>query len=285
MTAPNASLRRLAVALALVVCAGLALSTAATAATKLTWKKAKAERLIGTGPDGHAYAADQIVWLECKGRATAILSAWTGPKAPIAIVYSHLVKSDRMMGLAVRKPMRSGAFRARTLCLGGARAVNRERSGGTVSCSRRQLAIGVPIDGGPYWTQPVSSRPVGARGWRIDGEGTYGRSKAICVPAKAFRKVARVRRAATFPAGKATATVRAACKGGRRPISWGFEVGALEDNIWRSPVSDTWMTVPFISASMPKGKAGWRLTFATPDGAPARTSTPLALHLTCAVPR
>jgi len=284
MTAPKLSPRRLAVALALVACAGLAVTTVASAATKLSWKNAKPVTLRGGGSDT-TYIADQIVWLECGGKATAVLSGWTGPKAPVAMVYSHLIKTNRNMGLAVRRPMSGGKLRARTLCLTGARVTTREKEGGPVSCAARQIAIGVPIDGF-YWTEPVVSKPVGARGWTTEGQGNYSRSKVICAPSKAFRKVQRIRKATTFAAGKATATVRAACKGGRRPISWGFEVGVMEDNGWRSESSGTTMTVPFISASLPQGKAGWKLTFATPDGAPARSGgTPLAIHVTCAVPR
>lgn len=276
-------LPRLLGALALIACAGMVAASAAGAATTLTWKQAKAERLAGTGPDGYVYASDRIVWLECGGKATAVMAGWTGPKAPIAMIYSHLVNTNRNMGLAVRRPMAGGRFQGRTLCLKGAKAKAKEVAGASVTCGRKQIALGVPIDGF-YWTEPVASKPVGARGWTTTGQGNYSRSKAICVPAKALRKVQRTRKAASFPVGRATATVKASCKGGRRPVSWGFEASTMEQNGWRSAGSSVAMTVPFISAALPQGKAGWRLTFATPDGAPARATTSLAVHVTCAVP-
>ncbi len=283
MTAPKIVSRRSLATLALAACACLG-APAAGAATELSWTNAKPERLTGTAPGGDPYNSDRIVWLKCRGSATAVTTGWSGPKAPIAIIYSHLTQKERTMGLAVRRPVSGGTFRARALCLSGAKVTTREQSGGTVSCSAQQIAIGVPIDFGPYWQEPVASKPVGARGWVTEGQGTYGRSKVICVPAKAVRRVQRVRAAGTFQAGSATATVTGSCKGGRRPIGWGFEAGTLPDNGWKSSVSAVGMTTPFIAASLPKGKASWQLTFATPDGAPARTSTPLAVHLTCAVP-
>lgn len=284
MTAPMTTLRRLAAILALAACAVLVVSTTASATTKLSWAKAKPILLAGGESTGSVYSSGSIVWLECPGKATAVVAGWSGPKAPIAIVYSHLVESNRMMGLAVRTPMSGGKFRGRTLCLSGRRVTTRESENGPVTCARRQIAIGAPIDGGPYWEEPLVAKPIGARGWLNSGQGKYARSKAICVPAKAFRKVQRIRRSATFPVGKATTTVKATCKRGRRPISWGFEAGPLPQNVWTSQLLAAKMAVPLISTSLPTGKAGWRLTFATPDGVGAKTATNLAIHLTCAVP-
>ena len=282
------SKRSLATLFAALACVALAAPTTAATAkpakTKLTWTKTKAETLLGGQQGGTEYSSDRIVWLKCGGKATAIAAGWSGPKAPVALIYSHLIKTNRLMGLAVRRPMSGGRFQGRTLCLSGAKATTRENSSGTVSCAAKQIAIGVPIDSGPYWIEPVASVPVGARGWVTTGQGTYGRSKVVCLPASALRKVKRIKQTASFPAGKATASVSATCTGGRQPIGWGFEVGVLPQNVWKSSQSSTPMSVPFISASLPQGKAGWKLTFATPDGAAAKTSTPLAVHVTCAKP-
>ncbi len=54
------------------------------------------------------YIADGIVWLPCGGKATAVMTGWTGPKAPVAMVYSHEVKNSRQMAVAVRRPMAGG---------------------------------------------------------------------------------------------------------------------------------------------------------------------------------
>lgn len=285
MTAARHIHRRVALTLALLLCAGLAGSTAASAATKLAWKGAKPLSVQGGASTDTTYISEGIVWLPCKGKATAVMVAFTGARVPVSMVYSHLVASSRQMAVALRRPMAGGKFRARALCLSGARVTTADKEGAPVSCARRRIAIGVPIDGF-YWSEPVVSRPVGARGWTTRGQGASARSKVICVPGKAFRKVERIEATARFPAGRATATVRATCKGGRRPISWGFEVGTMADNRWSSEHSSTSMSTPFVYASTPQGKAGWRISFATPDGAPARSGgTPLALHLTCAVPR
>lgn len=280
--------RSLAAALAALACVALA-ATATTAMakapkTKLSWTSSKPVTLVGSKQAGFEYSSDQIVWFECRGKATAVMTGWSGPGAPIALIYSHLIETNRTMALAVRRPMSGGRFQGRALCLGGAKVSAEERSSGTVTCGAKQIAIGVPIDGGPYWTEPVASVPVGARGWVTTGQGTYGRSKVVCVPASAFRKVKRIEQSASFPVGKATASVSATCKGGRRPISWGFEAGVLAQNLWKSSQSSVSMSVPFIKASLPRGKAGWKLTFATPDGTAAKTTTPLAVHVTCAKP-
>lgn len=279
------SKRSLLAAVALACAALAAPATAATAKTPqttLSWTSAKPVALPGDRE--YTYASGETVWLECRGKATAVTAGWSGPAAPIALIYSHLIQTNRTLGLAVRRPLTTGRFKARALCVSGAKATTREAAGGTVTCAAKQIAIGVPIDGGPYWTEPVASVPVGTRGWVTTGQGSYGRSKVVCLPAKAFRKVKQVKRTATFPTGKATASVTATCKDGRRPIGWGFEAGVLAANEWTSSQSSASISVPFISASLPQGKSGWRLTFATPDGAPAKTSAPLAIHVTCAVP-
>lgn len=283
------SKRSLAAALAALTCFALAatatVATAKPPKTKLTWTTTKPVKLLGGKQDGYEYNSDQIVWLECRGKATAVMAGWSATGAPVALIYSHLIMENRQMGLAVRRPMNAGRFQGRTLCLSGVKVKSSlTRDAGAVSCAAKQIAIGVPIDSGPYWLEPVSSVPVGARGWVTTGQGKYARSKVVCLPASAFRKVQRIRQTASFPAGKATASVSATCKGGRRPISWGFEAGVLPQNTWESSDSAVAMSVPFISASLPRGKAGWKLTFATPDGATAKTSTPLALHVTCAKP-
>jgi hypothetical protein len=282
------SKRSLAAALTALACVALT-ATATTAIakapkTKLTWTTSKPVTLLGGQQGGTVYSSDQIVWFECRGKATAVMTGWSGPGAPVGLIYSHLIETNRMMALAVRRPMSGGRFKGRALCLSGAKASAEERDSGTVTCAAKQIAIGVPIDNGPYWNEPVASVPVGARGWKTSGQGEYGRSKVVCVPAKAFRKVKRIEQTASFPAGKATASVSATCKDGRRPISWGFEVGVLPQNAWKSSQSAVSMSAPFIKASLPRGKAGWKLTFATPDGAAAKTSAPLAVHVTCAIP-
>lgn len=277
-------MKRIAPPLLLAVLLSALLAGSAHAKVELSYVPAKPIKLTGAATPDREYDADGYVWLRCRGRATALMAGWSGARAPIAIIYSHLLEQHRYLGLAVRKPLRNGTIRGRTLCATGLRVKIKDSpdGAGKVACARSQLAIGVPIDGGPYVDRPVYSRPNGARGW-VSDEG--GRTKAICVPARSFRAVKRVRRAASFKVGRSATTVAARCPGKRRPISWGFEAGTLEDNAWRSVESSTTITSPFIAASQPKGAAGWALTFATPDGAGARGATRLALHLTCAIPR
>ena len=183
--------------------------------------------------------------------------------------------------------MRSASIRAHALCAKGpvgAKAKDGASGATSVSCPSGKLAIGAPISFGPYWDHAIASKPDGTRGWTND-EGGYGTAKVVCVSARAFGDVKAVRRAARFKLGSQTATVSATCAGGRRPISWGFEAGLIDQNTWRSSEGSGVMAVPFVATSKPKGGAGWTLTFATPDGAGARTAASVALDLTCATPR
>lgn len=277
----------LAVAAAVLLTALAAATAPATAAgVRLSFTPAKPVQLAGANGAATQYVTDQTVWLRCRGGATPLAVGWSGPRAPIAMVYSNQLASSRRLGLAVRRPFSGGALRAQALCASGSAVkatVKEAPSGGrSVSCGRGQVAIGVPIDGGPYWAGAVSSRPAGTRGWSVEGFGTYGRAKAICVSARAFPAAQVLTRSARFAAGARMAAVSARCPAGKRAIGWGFEAGAMPGNTWSAAGSSLQMAAPFLAASQPSGTSGWKLTFATPDGAPAAAETQIALHLTCA---
>lgn len=277
--------RRRALALTLAGATALSLGTAGTAsAVTLSTAKARPVQIAGAGP-ATPYTTAETVWIECPRGGTPLMTGWSGVSAPISIVYSNNLVSSRTLGLGVRRPLEGGTLRATALCAEGPVAARtKESSSGTVSCSNGQLAIGVPIDGGPYWTRAVASMPVGTRGWR-NSEGGYARAKVICVAASAFRAVKTVTKRASLPAGARSATVTARCAGGSRPIGWGFEAGLLDGNRWSSPDSGVSNAVPYVASAKASGRAGWSLTFATPDGRRAAAAAPIVLGVTCAAPR
>lgn len=256
----------------------------ASAAVKLSLVKTKPETLIGADAET-IYSGAKVIWIECPGNSRTLMAGWTNAGAPVHSVFSHGFADTGMLGIGALRPAKTKKIRAIGLCAKGSfAAVAKEVSGSKVTCSARQLALGMPIDGGPILDAPVASVPVGKRAWSTTGQGEYARSKAICVAASAFKKVKLVKRTARFALGKPSTALSATCARGTRPIAWGFEAGTLDQNALTKPGYDP-MSVPFVAAATPKGARGWALTFATPDGAGARTSTSLALHVTCAQPR
>ncbi len=279
---------RTGIVLSMLAALAVSTSSAAAGTVKLSTVAAKAYPVAAANGPANQYDTDNRITLACKGKATALMAGWSGALAPVDVVTSQLVYKSPTLSVSLRRPMTAGTFRAVALCARGPlkaqQKIGPSGDNSSVSCGARQLAIGLPISNGPYWAQPVASKPQGLRGW-VNSEGKYGRAAVICVAAGAFAKAQLVRQSATFSAGARTATVAAACTGGRRPISWGFEAGTLDQNIWRSVESSATMTAPFIAASKARGRSGWALTFATPDGAGARSATDIAIHLTCAIPR
>lgn len=273
----------------LAVLALLALAVPASAAVRLSYATTSV-RLVGASTPDRQYDSDTSMWLRCPGRAVGLMAGWSGVAAPIATIYSNNLAAYGYLGLAVRKPLRSGTFTGRTLCATGVRVTTKDSPPAAnapqtkVSCGRSQLAIGVAVDGGPYWREAVVSKPDGLRGW-VNTERGYARAKVVCVPARAFARPKLVKKTASFKAGAATTTVSATCDGGRRPLGWGYEAGTLPGNVWRSADNSAlFMAAAFVAAAKPQGSSGWSLTFATPDGRSATSATPLALHLTCAIP-
>lgn len=258
-------------------------ATHASADVRLSFKTGKQVRVVTT-PDSQ-YASGETVWLSCPRKATPLMVGFSGVRAPVATIYANNLVSSRQLGIAIRRAAETSTFRSTALCATGVRVQVRESATKSVSCSAQQLAIGVPIDSGAYQTEPFSSKPDGPRGWRVVGGGAYARAKAICVPASAFRSVTVVSKQATFATGSETTTVAAQCSGGRRPISWGYDAGVLEGNRWGAPGSSIAVNVPFVVASQARGRTGWALTFATPDGRPAASTAPIGVTVTCAIPR
>jgi hypothetical protein len=253
------------------------------AAVKLSVVKSKPFP-VSSGDDDYRYAFEGYEWIECRGSDRALTIGWTDAHAPMALLYSHTWDSDGNLGLGLTRPAKTTRVRGVVVCAKGRFKAATKTSAGTVRCSKRQLALGIPIDGGPLLSAPVASRPAGKHGWRTSGQGSRASSKAICVASSAFKRVKLVKRKARFKPGKAATVVKASCARGTRPISWGFEAGTLPANEFRRAEDSEGMTVPYVAASLPKGARGWALTFRTPDGAAARTGTSLALHLVCAKP-
>lgn len=284
MTGRPHGVSRVMVTGAVTAAASLVGVTATNAAdVRLSFRTGKPTRVVTTADS--QYAAGETVWLACPRAAMPLMVGFEGVQAPVRTIYSNNLVSSRTLGIAISRPAITSTFRSTALCATGVRVQVRESSTKSVSCSATQIAIGVPIDGGGYQTAPVSSKPDGLRGWRVVGGGMYARAKAICVPSSAFRSVAVVSKPAPFAAGAETTTVAAQCRGGRRPVSWGYEAGVLEANRWGAAGASAAVSVPFIVASKAQGRSGWALTFATPDGRPAVGTTSIGISVTCAIPR
>ena len=260
-----------------------AFASAAPAAVKLSVVKSK-PFAISAGNEEARFTGDGYEWIECRGSDRALTIGWTDVKAPMALLYANTWNSDGNLGLGPTRPAKSAKMRGVVVCAKGAFQGTVKEKAGTVKCSRRQLALGIPVVGGPLLSSPVVSRPSGKSAWTTTGQGSYGDATAICVAASAFKQVKLVKRKASFRSGSATAVVKASCARGTRPISWGYEAGTLPDNEFRRPGGSEGMTVPYVASSLPSGSAGWALTFRTPDGAGALGSTSLTLHLVCAKP-
>ncbi len=260
-------------------------SAASAAKLKLTTENAPSKRVSGGGRNV-PYGSGETVWAGCKSKGTPLMLGWSGVRAPVAIMYSNNLKVANILGFAIRNPLdRSATVRTKVLCARGAvKAKIKDGTSGRVSCSAGRIAIGVPIDGGPYWTESVYSVPDGTRGWRTSS-GKSGRAKVICVAASAFRSVKVVRKRSQFRVGATETRVTAKCRSGSRPISWGFEAGVQTGNAWNTPATGPTISVPFITSSKSTGKTGWSLVFSTPDGKPATGHTEIGLAITCAKPR
>ncbi len=273
----------LLLALAAVAVLAASLAAAAPAAVKLSVVKSKPSA-VAAGNEESVFTFEGYEWVECRGSDRALTIGWTDVRAPMALLYSHTWDSDGNLGLGLTRPAKATRVRGVVVCAKGGFKASSESASGTVKCAANQLALGIPIDGGPLLSSPVASVPAGKRAWRTSGQGDSARAKAICVAASAFKQVKLVKRTASFKQGAATAVVKASCAAGARPISWGFEAGTLPSNEFRRPGSTEGMTVPYVASSLPSGGRGWALSFRTPDGAAAKTSAALALHLVCAKP-
>src|SRR5690606_23726900 len=77
-----------------------------------------------------------------------------------------------------------------------------------VTCSKRQVAIGMPVANAPYYTKNVFSRPIGSRGWETN-EGIYATAKVLCVAKRSMRAVKTISRRAPFKQGATNTKISA----------------------------------------------------------------------------
>ena len=107
----------------------------------------------------------------------------------------------------------------------------------------------------------------------------------MCVSRAAFKRVSTVRATGSFNPGSVTATVSASCKGGRRVLAWGYEASPLAGNTWRSADTSSARSTPFVGDALPTaGAKGFRVTFRTPDNAPATAAAPVTVFVKCGAP-
>lgn len=278
----------LACALALVVVPG-------AAAKVRVWVATGQQQAITGSPPGSqdTYHTADGTSMECARNGVPLAAGWSDIKAPMGSVYFNGTPNIRWAGLQVRAGRENVKYRMRAVCATGvgkvvarsAPSAGRDSVASRVSCPSGRLALGWPIVSGPYWRQAVSSIPVGRRGW-LNTEGGYARAEVLCVRASAFKNVRTVTRNATFAAGTSTADIKADCRRGTRPISWGYEAALMEANGWVSPDNrELTLRVPFVSAALPSGSRGWSLRFRTPDGQPAVAPAKVGIAVVCATPR
>lgn len=263
-----------------------ATASAAKPKPRISLVKAKPKRVIPIEINRFAYT--DRVELSCRGRSTPLMIGWATPRGSVGSTYIATYSDKTTLGVMMVAPERAGLFKSSVTCLNRVLKTNFKlgKSAGEkvsrVSCARNQIAIGMPVRNAPYYDKSVFSRPVGANGWETN-EGIYAAAQVLCLPKRSMRAVKRIKRSAAFKAGARTAKVSATCRGGRVPISWGFESDAMPENTWKG--GSTPVVAPLISHSTRQGKKGWSLTFFTPDDKPAVAAGRVTIHLTCAKPR
>lgn len=259
---------------------------ATAAKAKITLARAKPVRVVPIEINRYAYT--DRVELSCRGKSTPLMAGWSTPEGSVGSVYIDTYSDETTLGLMMVAPARAGSFKGSVTCLNRSLKTSyktgkqADEKVSRVACSKKQVAIGMPVRNAPYYDKNVYSRPVGANGWETN-EGKYAAAQVLCLPKRSMRAIKLVKRSAGFTAGARTAKVSATCKGGRAPISWGFESDAMPENTWSGGSNP--VMAPLISKATRQGKKGWALTFFTPDGEPAVTQGRVALHLTCAKPR
>ena len=267
------------------IVAGLASPPAGAAAVKITKARASSvEAPAGTSAD-RVYDVDGAdATAYCGTQGTPIMVGWTGLRSPVDEVR---VRADgNYASVETRKAMTATRVRASALCARGPLRASVVTPDGTTASCGAKLALGIPVrTSWPYAESAVAVRADGTRRWRVTGPVGW-RAAAVCVSARAFKRVTTRSATASFRPGQVESTVAATCPSGRRPIAWGHEADPAIGNLWQSSESrDTRLSVPFISAAQASGARGWRLTFRTPDQQPAVAGSRIAVHLTCATPR
>lgn len=293
MTSERTRLRARMRAVVSLVCAGaFGLSLSCINADEAAAAKAKPkvsqvkQRPIPVIPiDVNRFAYTTHVEAKCRGKATPLMVGWSSPGGSIGHASPVSYGDETTFGMRLVAPARAGKFKATLSCLNRKLFTNSKKgkpSGEGVSrvtCSKRQVAIGMPVASAPYYTKNVFSRPIGSRGWETN-EGLYATAKVLCVAKRSMRAVKTISRSAPFEQGATNTKVSATCKGGRVPISWGFESDHMPEN--QAIGATQWVAAPLISNAAPYGRKGWSLTFFTPDGRPAAKQGRVSIHVTCA---
>lgn len=274
--------------LTLAGAAWLAFASAAQADNRIKVSKGYAVEMTAAGSPENEYdvnsGSDPAAFC---GKGVPLTVGWTGATAPVAGTFVRLAGPNTYVELDPRRPKAAGKLRAVAVCATGKRlkpSVKIAQSGTTVSCGAK-LTLGLAAtESWPYIEDAITVGPSGANGWTA-AAGERPRPSALCVARSAFKRVKTVRKTGTFAAGSATASLSVACGGGRRVLAWGYEAAPIAGNTWRSAESSSGRSVPFVGDATPTaGAKGFKLTFRTPDNAPATAAAPIALSLRCGVP-
>jgi hypothetical protein len=269
--------------------ATLAIAPAADAAGKVSVSVAKGYpvEMAAAGAAENEYdvnsGSDPTAF--CRG-GVPLTVGWSGATAPISGTNVYL-GDNPYFSLDARRPKDAGQLRGVAVCAKGKSLrpqVKIATSGTAVSCGNKLTLGFAASESWPYIETPISVGPTGSNGWIADA-GERPRPSAMCISRSAFKRVTTVRAPGGFAAGSATATVSAACTGGRRALAWGYEASPIVGNRWKSADTSSARSTPFVGDALPTaGAKGFKVTFRTADNLPATAPSPVAVLVRCGAP-
>jgi hypothetical protein len=268
----------------------LAVPVAHAAGVSIAIRKGPAITRVAQPDHDRLYSSDttETMTAVCRRGESAIGAGWSGAGTFVGGAYARPGEKDTRgyVSLDPRETAIAGRTRALAICADtSVGATSRTSKGTTVNCGAGRLALGVVAPNGtPDESGPAEARATSESTWTStlgDGQGAI----AVCVKASAFKRVTTVTKTGAFAAGSPTATVTAACTGGRRPIGWGVGLPAMPGNTYKASGTLNKRVAPFPSTSAPSGASGWKTVFRTADFKPAAAAATVTLQLTCAVPR
>src|SRR6218665_4051042 len=147
--------------LALLMLAGASAPAADAAKPKITVSKAKAVKVIPISVNRFAYT--DRVYVSCRGKATPLMIGWSSPDGSIGSAFPATVGLKTEYVMTMVAPAREGSFKGSVTCLNRRLETTlrqgRDADGGVsrTSCSKGQLALGMPVRNAPYYDKNVRS--------------------------------------------------------------------------------------------------------------------------------
>lgn len=267
---------------------------AATAAKPLTLRIATTTKTV-TVPKSSSLGAyfdySQQVAAKCRSNERSIAPGITSAPRPMA---SQSFGYNTVSAFAVGQPGKV-TFKLQALCAKGgtSSSVVTKRVAGkhvagiegtvagyttgrttaTASCGKGKIALGTPFanEFAPVLGR-LTSKPIGSSSWRVEAHNvpdTLAVSTAMayadvaCVSTKHVKNRALVTKSTTGLHSAMSASLTAACTGGRRPLGWGVD---LQPYTRSSYANDGRSWIPTVTKAQLSGSR-LSVTFALPDGA------------------